>query len=236
MSWAEWISGSAVEPSIYAADLARLGADVASVLQRGARVLHVDVGDGHFVEPIMIGPAVVASIRAPVHAAGGKLDCHLMVERPEEQIRQLARAGADSVTFHLEATDDPVRTAGVARELGLGVGLAFVPGTPVEAAAEAAACAHVDLALCMTIEPGYAGQTLLEDSFERVRRLRTLLPDEIFIQVDGGVSAANLAPLRAAGVALFVAGSAIFTEADPGRAYVELAGAAAGGSTRPQPV
>jgi ribulose-phosphate 3-epimerase len=227
MTWPQWIDGATVEPSIYAADLARLGEQVESVLDGGARVLHVDVGDGNFVEPIMIGGAVVESIEPLVHGRGAKLDCHLMVERPERQIAQLARAGADSVTFHVETTDDAARTAALARELGLGVGLAFVPATAVDAAADAALAADVDLVLCMTVEPGYAGQRLLDASFARVRRLRELLPPSMRIQVDGGVAAENLRRLRDAGVSLFVAGGSVFRNGDPGRAYAELARAVA---------
>jgi ribulose-phosphate 3-epimerase len=226
VSWREWARGEEIEPSIYAADFANLGADLGRVLDAGARILHFDVGDGHFVEPITMGPIVVRSIAPLVHERGAVLDCHLLVDNPERHIPQIARAGGDSVTFHVEATDDPARTASVARVHGLGAGLAFVPGTPVEDAAAAALDAGVDLALCMTIHPGYSGQETLPESYGRVARLRELLPDTVLVQVDGGVNLENVGRLRAAGAQLLVAGAAVFDAEDPGEAYAALARAA----------
>src|SRR5258706_5098038 len=152
MSWREWIRGVEVVPSIYAADFRQLGAQLASVLEAGARIFHFDVADGHFVEQITMGPAVLHAIAPLVHERGGIIACHLMVTAPERQFAQLAAAGADSVTFHLEASGgDPARIAKRARDLGLRVGVAFNPETPVERAAAAAECA--DVALCMCIHP-----------------------------------------------------------------------------------
>ena len=107
MGWQDWIRGVEVEPSLYAADFARLGEQIEELLDAGARVFHYDIGDGHFVEPITIGPIVLESIADLVHGRGGVLDCHLMVDNPERHIPQVARAGGDSVTFHVEVTDDP---------------------------------------------------------------------------------------------------------------------------------
>ena len=135
MGWSEWIRTVEVEPSLYAADFARLGEQLEELLDAGARVLHFDVGDGHFVEPITMGPIVLQSIRGLVHERGGVLDCHLMVDNPERHIPQIARAGGDSVTFHVEVTDDPGALIALAREHGLGVGVAFKPDTAVEDAA-----------------------------------------------------------------------------------------------------
>ena len=227
MNWGERVRGREIEPSIYAADFAALGAQLQSLLAGGARIFHFDVGDGHFVEPVTIGPIVLESIAGLVHAGGGSFDCHLMVDNPERQFPLIARAGGDSVTFHVETTLDPARTAAAARALGLGVGLAFNPETPVSAAAAAAAVAHVDLALCMTIHPGYSGQELLEESYARVAELRRLLPVGVLVQVDGGVKLANASRLREAGADLLVAGSSVFGAPEPAHAYRELAAAVA---------
>ena len=223
MSWREWVRGPEIEPSIYAADFADLRADLGRVMDVGARIFHFDVGDGHFVEPITMGPIVVRSIAPLLHERGAVLDCHLMVDNPERHIPQFARAGGDSVTFHVEATDDAGRTAALAREHGLGAGMAFVPETAVEDAVAAALDAGVDFVLCMTIHPGYSGQETLPESYERVARTRELLPETVLVQVDGGVHLANARRLREAGAQLLVAGAAVFDAADPGAAYAELA-------------
>jgi ribulose-phosphate 3-epimerase len=223
MSWREWVRGAEIEPSIYAADFGDLRADLGRTLDAGVRIFHFDVGDGHFVEPITMGPIVIRSLAGFVHERGAIFDCHLMVDNPERHIPQLAQAGGDSVTFHYEVTDGPARIARVAREVGLNVGMAFVPETPVEDAAAAAVEAGVDLALCMTIHPGYSGQETLPESYDRVARLRELLPPQILIQVDGGVHLGNVRRLRAAGAQALVAGAAVFDADDPGAAYAELA-------------
>jgi ribulose-phosphate 3-epimerase len=227
MSWKEWVRGAEIEPSIYAADFTRLGEQLAAVLDAGARILQFDIGDGHFVEPVTIGPIVIESIAGLVHERGGVLDCHLMVSDPERQVPQVAKAGGDTVTFHLEATGDPVRTAALARGHGLGVGLAFKPETEVERAVEAALAAGVDLVLCMSIDPGYSGQEFLPEAYERVALLRELLPAEVYVQVDGGVKRENAARVREAGAELLVAGSAVFGSDDVAAAYSELARAVA---------
>ena len=115
MGWHEWIRSADVEPSIYAADFANLGAQVRTLLHAGARVFHVDIGDGHFVGPITIGPVVVKAVAPIVHEVGGAVDCHLMVSNPERHFRQVAEAGGDSVTFHVEATDEAVRKQSMTR-------------------------------------------------------------------------------------------------------------------------
>jgi ribulose-phosphate 3-epimerase len=226
VNWTD-VGARTVEPSIYAADFARLGAALDEVMNAGARIFHFDVGDGHFVEPITVGPIVLQSIAPLVHERGGLLDCHLMVDNPERHFPQIARAGGDSVTFHYEVSIEPAATAAQARDLGLGVGLVFNPETRVEPAVEAALAAGVDLVLCMSIHPGYSGQTLLPESFERLARARELLPETIHLQVDGGVTLANIERLRDAGANLFVAGSSVFGGADPGAAYEALARAVA---------
>ena len=220
MTWSEWARGVEIEPSLYAADFARLGEQVDELLAAGARILHFDVGDGHFVEPVTIGPIVLEAIAGRVHEAGAVLDCHLMVDNPGRHFAQIARAGGDSVTFHHEVTREPAVLAAAARELGLGVGLAVKPETAVADAVRAAA--GVDLMLCMSIEPGYSGQAFLSDAFGRIRELRETVPAHVHVQVDGGVTDENVAAVRAAGADLIVAGSSVFGAADIGAAYRHL--------------
>ncbi len=219
MPWSDWIRTVEVEPSLYAADFACLGAQIEELQRAGARIFHYDVGDGHFVEPITIGPIVLESISARVHERDGVLDCHLMVDNPERHIPQIARAGGDSVTFHVEVTDDPASLIALAREHGLGAGIAFNPDTSVEDAARAAEGA--DIALCMSIVPGYSGQAFMPEALERIARLRELLP-EVPIQVDGGIGPDTIGPAYEAGASLFVAGTAIFGDEDLPRAYRRL--------------
>jgi ribulose-phosphate 3-epimerase len=217
VAWRDWVGAVEVEPSLYAADFARLGEQIDELLGAGVRVFHYDVGDGHFVEPITIGPIVLESIAERIHAGGGAIDVHLMVDNPAHHFPQVAKAGGDSVTFHVEVTDEPAALIAQAREHGLGAGVAFNPETEVARAAEAAAGA--DLCLCMSIHPGYSGQAFMPDALPRIRELRGLLPPEVLVQVDGGVGAANIGAIHEAGAALLVAGSAVFAQGDLGTAY-----------------
>lgn len=209
-----------VEPSLYAADFARLGEQIESLLRAGARIFQFDVGDGHFVPPITIGPIVLQSISPLVHRLGGRIDCHLMVERPERHFEAIAEAGGDSVTFHYEAVANPAEIARKAREHELEVGLAFNPETEPEQAAEVAE--PFDLILCMSITPGYSGQAFMPDALGRIERLRGLLPPEQLIQVDGGIGPDNIRLVRDAGAQLFVAGTSIFGREDITRSYKRL--------------
>jgi ribulose-phosphate 3-epimerase len=214
-----------VAPSILSADFARLGAQVQEVLDAGARVIHVDVMDGHFVPPITIGPLVVAALREQVEQIGAVLDVHLMIERPERQIPEFLKAGAHSITFHAEATPHVAYAASLVREGGATAGIAINPATPVGALAEVSR--EIDLALCMTINPGWAGQPLIERTLEKVTRLRHIIGEDVALEVDGGVDPNTAPRCRAAGANLFVAGSAIFGAPDPAQAYraiVESAG------------
>jgi len=225
MGWSDWARNVEVEPSIYAADFSRLGEQLGALVEVGARVFQFDTGDGHFIPEITIGPVVLASISALVHAWGGVLDCHLMVSEPERHFEAVARSGGDSVTFHVEVCDDPRRAISQARSLGLGVGVAFNPETPVEEAAAAAEGA--DLALCMSIHPGYSGQEFMPEALGRIERLRALLPDGVRVQVDGGINGETIRRARDAGADLLVAGSAIFWRDDLAAAYLELVDAVA---------
>jgi ribulose-phosphate 3-epimerase len=222
VSWGEWIRTVEVEPSLYAADFSRLGEQVEVLLRAEARVFHFDVGDGHFVPPITIGPIVLQSIAPLIHRAGGVLDCHLMIEAPERHLAQFREAGADSVTVHFEVCPDVPAVVALAREQELQVGLAFNPETSVEPAAAAALEAGVDLVLCMSVHPGYSGQEFIPESIERVRKLRELLPESVQVQVDGGVGPGNIRELYQAGATLFVAGAVIFRREDLPRAYRRL--------------
>ena len=228
MSWDTWIRGVEVEPSIYAADFARLGAQLTALLDAGAQMFHVDVGDGHFIDEITIGPVVIRSVADLVHERDGVFDCHLMVAQPDWQLELIKAAGGDSVTFHVEAEGDPAQTIARARDLGLGVGVALNPDTPVERAVAAAEGA--DLVLCMSVHPGLSGQAFIPGALARITELRRILPDDVAVQVDGGVSLETIAAAREAGASLLVAGSAVFWDRDPAGAYEALL-AAAGGLT-----
>jgi ribulose-phosphate 3-epimerase len=216
-------AGRRVAPSILSADFARLGAQVAEVLDAGARVIHVDVMDGHFVPPITIGPLVAASIADQVHDAGGALDVHLMIENPEAQIAGFASAGADAITIHVEADPHAARTLGAIREAGCLAGVALNPGTAVGDLADLEGAA--DHVLCMSVNPGWGGQAFIERSPGKVKRLAELLPQAL-IAVDGGIDAGTVAGVAEAGARLFVAGSAIFGTGDPAAAYASIAAAA----------
>ncbi|MGN6429315.1 MAG: ribulose-phosphate 3-epimerase [Gaiellaceae bacterium] len=226
MNW-DRVRDVEIEPSLYAADFARLGEQIDRLLAAGVRVFHYDVGDGHFVEPIIIGPIVLQSIAERMHAGGALVDVHLMVESPQRYFEPFREAGADSVTFHYEAVEDVAAVTAAAREQGLGAGVSLKPATPVEDVASAAIDAGTDLVLCMSIEPGYSGQQFMPEAFERLRRLRELLPESMHLQVDGGVKRENVHAAREAGANVLVAATAVFHDGDVGEAYRGLLAASA---------
>ena len=220
-------SGRRVAPSILSADFARLGAQVAEVMDAGARVIHVDVMDGHFVPPITIGSLIVDALRDQVHEAGGWLDVHLMIERPERHVPAFAEAGADSINIHQEATPHVDYALNQVKDAGCRAGLAITPATPVEMVREVTEV--VDIVLCMTVNPGWGGQPFIPTSLDKIARLRDLLPHTVALTVDGGIDADTAGPCAQAGATLFVAGSAVFGSDDPAAAYravVDAAGAA----------
>jgi ribulose-phosphate 3-epimerase len=219
VGWNDWVRTVEIEPSLYAADFAHLGEQVQHVLNAGARVFHFDIGDGHFVPPVTIGPVVLRSIAPQIHSADGRIDCHLMVDNPAHHFHELAESGADSVTFHVEVVDDVGTVLAQAREHGLEAGVAFNPGTAVEVGAEAANLG-ADLCLCMSIVPGYSGQEFMEDALERIARTRELV--DCFVQADGGINQDNVGEVHDAGADLLVVGSGIFAREDLPRAYRRL--------------
>ena len=210
-------------PSILSADFSKLGAQVAEVMEAGARVIHVDVMDGHFVPPITMGPLVASAIADQVHDAGGGIDVHLMVARPADHVEEFARAGADCITAHFEADPNIHRTLGAIREAGCLAGVAINPGTPAVAVSELGP--YADVVLCMSVNPGWGGQSFIETSPEKVRRIRDIASTPV-IEMDGGIDADTVGSVAEAGATLFVAGSAVFGAPDPGEAFQRIAAAA----------
>lgn len=209
-----------IAPSILAADFARLGEQVREVVDAGAEVIHIDVMDGHFVPPLSMGPQVVSALRDL--ALGAHLDVHLMVERPERQIADFASAGADTITIHAEATPHVHRAVEQIRERGCRAGVAFCPATPLAVLEEV----DVDLALCMSVNPGWGGQAFIPASVDKLSVMRALVAESTIVEVDGGVDSGTVAAAAKAGAGWLVAGSAVFGAADPAAAFAALTAAA----------
>jgi ribulose-phosphate 3-epimerase len=207
----ELLMGVRVVPSILSADFGRLREQVVEVLDAGARIIHVDVMDGHFVPPITVGSLIVEALAERVREAGAMLEAHLMIERPERHVGEFVKAGAGSVTFHAEATPNVAYTANLLHELGACVGVAVNPATPAAALADVA---H---------DPGWGGQPFIEHSLEKLPPLRGTVGEAVAVEVDGGIDATTAPRCLQAGANLFVAGSAIFGSPDPGEAYRAIA-------------
>ena len=209
-----------IAPSLLSADFARLEQQVTLVMDAGARVMHVDVMDGHFVPPITIGALIVDALRDLVHDRGGILDCHLMVERPERHVDAFVKAGADVITVHPEATPHIHYALKTIRDAGVHAGVVINPGTPVEVVEPVSDL--IDLCLVMSVNPGWGGQRYIPSSTGRIARLRGLIPDEVVLEVDGGMSLETIDEVRDAGVDVFVAGSSVFGADDPAVAFAAL--------------
>jgi ribulose-phosphate 3-epimerase len=209
-----------ITPSILNADFANLAAEIGRI--PGADMIHVDVMDNHFVPNLTLGLPVVESLRK---ATGQMLDIHLMIEDPDRWAPAYAEAGAESVTFHIEAAGAPVRVARELRRLGARASMALKPATPIDGYADI--LGEVDMVLLMTVEPGFGGQKFLDLVLPKIRRTRELIGDRpIWLQVDGGVSAETIGRCAEAGADTFVAGSAVYSAPDPDAMVRELREAA----------
>ncbi len=209
------MSGPAVKlaPSILSADFAKLGEAVAEATAAGADYIHVDVMDGRFVPPITIGASVVAGLRSSTTLP---LDVHLMIESPELQIDQFAKAGADIITVHVETCPHLHRTLQQIKQAGARAGVALNPSTPLAALDEVLPSA--DIVMVMTVNPGFGGQTFIEEMLDKIRRLRETLDSRQLaaeLEVDGGVHAGNIAEIARAGAKVLVAGAAVFASELP---------------------
>ena len=201
-------------PSLLAADYSDLGGAVQMMEEAGADWIHVDVMDGHFAPNLSFGPKTVADLRG---LTALPLDVHLMVENPDLMIPPFAEAGADRITFHIEASLHAHRTCQIIRSYGKGVGLTFVPSTPVEAVKEL--FPEIDLLLVMTVNPGFGGQSLIPSCLEKVAQAKAIRDDrglDFHIEVDGGINEETAATAIRAGANVLVSGSAFFKAADPG--------------------
>ncbi len=209
-------------PSILSADFGHLDRVVGMLDRSAAEWVHIDVMDGVFVPNISFGFPVLKAVRKATRKV---LDVHLMIVEPEKYVRRFAEAGADFVTFHLEASTDPARCIALIRESGARVGITIKPATPVESVREWLPA--VDIVLIMSVEPGFGGQEFIPASFDKIRELRRMAAESnpaLLVEVDGGITRQNVQEVYAAGADVLVAGNAVFGAEDPERAIAELLG------------
>ena len=209
-----------IAPSILSADFTRLADEIAAVESGGAKMLHVDVMDGHFVPNITIGLPVVKSLRK---ATKLEIDAHLMIEEPGRYAVQFVEAGADMVSVHVEADVHLQRTLVAIREAGGKAGIAINPATPLAALEEA--LPYADFVLLMSVNPGFGGQSFIPTSLDKLRRLKRMITDrglDTKIEIDGGIDALNISEIVKAGADFIVAGSAVYGHGDPTSAVREL--------------
>ncbi|MFA6320895.1 MAG: ribulose-phosphate 3-epimerase [Candidatus Omnitrophota bacterium] len=206
-----------IAPSILSADFSKLGQEIKDAEKSGADWIHVDVMDGHFVPNLTIGPVVVKSIKP---ATKLPLDVHLMIENPEKYIESFAKAGADIITFHIEAEDDPREVIKLIKYFKKKAGVSIRPKTPLSAIEPF--LSMVDMVLIMTVEPGFAGQQFILECLPKVESLRRIFNKHI--QVDGGINVSTAAEVRAAGANVIVAGTAVFGTKNYAEAIKNLRG------------
>jgi ribulose-phosphate 3-epimerase len=209
-----------IAPSILAANFTRLGEQIAAVERGGASYVHVDVMDGHFVPNISVGPFIVKAVRGVTTLP---IDCHLMIEDPDKYINEFARAGANMISVHPEATYHLHRTIGFIHQAGCRAGVVLNPATPLAAIEEV--IQDIDYVLLMSVNPGFGGQQFIISAVDKLRRLRALLQlhgSSAQIEIDGGITAENAAAVVEAGAEILVAGSAIFGAEDPTQAVQQM--------------
>jgi ribulose-phosphate 3-epimerase len=209
-----------IAPSILAADHGHLRAQVQTVVDAGAEVIHIDIMDGHFVPTLSMGPPAVAALRD----LDVLLDVHLMIQAPERHVQDFAAAGANNITVHYEATPHVHKAVQAIKEAGCTAGVALTPSTPVEALSEIRG--ELWSVLCMTVNPGWGGQQFIPASLDKIRRLRALVGPDVELEVDGGIDERTAGPCAEAGATLFVAGTSVFGSEEPGAAFRKVAAAA----------
>ena len=206
-----------IAPSILSADFANLEPEMRQMTAEGIRIIHLDVMDGHFVPNITFGPPAVKSIRQATDAV---LDTHLMITDPEKYAPEFIKAGSDQITFHIETVDDPIAFVNYLHDQGVSAGVTLNPKTAVQTIEKVAP--HCEMVLVMTVQPGFGGQSFMEDACQKCTRVREIVGPDVRIEVDGGIGADTIAIARDYGADTFVAGNAIFGRTDRAEAIAEL--------------